>query len=631
MFIHRSLIQTILLSFLLAACGNSGDTAKFDEAFLEKNIQAPTTPDGLTLMVVSGTRINLSWTESRDNAGIKEYAIYRDGSALKTLTTTSTSDMSLTPATKYCYQVSAVDNAGNASTKSAEVCGTTQDTIAPNVPTNLTLTVVSATQLDLSWTAPIDNVGVTGYKVYRDGVLLKNVTTTATSDTGITQATNYCYTVSAMDTAGNESAVSTQVCGTTPDATPPAQPEGLLVSAVSETRINLAWTASSDNVDVTGYKVYRGGTFLKNVTTITTSDTGLIVVTQYCYQISAVDAAGNESTKSTQICATTPDATSPSQPSGLTLTLASATQIDLSWSAPTDNVGVTGYKVYRGGVLLKNVTSTATSDTGLTQGSQYCYQVSALDAANNESALITQKCIIIDVTPPSVPTGLAATAASMTIINLSWTASTDNLGVSGYNIYRGGTLITTVTDTVYFDSGLTKSTNYCYTVAAVDTGNNASGQCTQECATTTNFTPLVDTGQITVYMAGDDASFTFDPPSYTDNGNNTITDNVTGLQWQKWDAGTTSAWDAANTYCSGLSLAGTGWRLPTHLELMSIVDYGKHTPAINSTYFPSTLSYYYWSSTISASDSMSVWIVNFFDGFVIDDVKTYPHYARCVR
>jgi len=89
-----------------------------------------------------------------------------------------------------------------------------------------------------------------------------------------------------------------------------------------------------------------------------------------------------------------------------------------------------------------------------------------------------------DTTPPTVPTGLTATAVSSSQINLSWTASTDNVGVTGYNIYRGGSKIATSGSTSYQDSGLTASTSYMYNVSAFDAGGNVSAQSAGASATT---------------------------------------------------------------------------------------------------------------------------------------------------
>ena len=90
------------------------------------------------------------------------------------------------------------------------------DTTAPTVPNNLTATAVSTSQINLSWTTSIDNVGIAGYKVYRNGTLIAT-TTPATSyqDTGLNPNTPYSYTVSAYDAAGNNSAQSAPTSATT--------------------------------------------------------------------------------------------------------------------------------------------------------------------------------------------------------------------------------------------------------------------------------------------------------------------------------------------------------------------------------------------------------------------------------
>ena len=89
-----------------------------------------------------------------------------------------------------------------------------------------------------------------------------------------------------------------------------------------------------------------------------------------------------------------------------------------------------------------------------------------------------------DTTPPSVPTRLAASAVSSSQIDLSWAASSDNVGVSGYRVYRGGTQIATTTATFYTNTGLSPSTTYSYAVAAFDAAGNLSAQSSPASTTT---------------------------------------------------------------------------------------------------------------------------------------------------
>ena len=141
------------------------------------------------------------------------------------------------------------------------------------------------------------------------------------------------------------------------DTSPPTVPAGLTATAASTSQINLAWTAATDNLGVTGYLVERcqgsGCTAfaqIASVTTTTFSDTGLAAATSYSYRVRATDAAGNLSDYSNTATTTTPaspDTTPPTVPSGLTATAASTSQINLAWTASTDTVGVTGYLVER--------------------------------------------------------------------------------------------------------------------------------------------------------------------------------------------------------------------------------------------------------------------------------------------
>ncbi len=188
---------------------------------------------------------------------------------------------------------------------------------------------------------------------------------------------------------------------TTPDVVAPSVPT-VTATPVNGHQINLSWNASTDNVGTTGYKLYRNGTFVTNVTTGTSyGDTGLTDATTYSYTVAAYDAAGNTSAQSAPAAAATPDVTAPNVPTGLGATAVSSSQINLSWAAPTDNVGVTGYKVYRSGILLTTVTGTSYSNTGLTASTQYTYTVAAYDAANNLGAQSTSATATTQAAAPT--------------------------------------------------------------------------------------------------------------------------------------------------------------------------------------------------------------------------------------
>src|SRR5438309_945098 len=247
-----------------------------------------------------------------------------------------------------------------------------------------------------------------------------------------------------------------------PDTTPPSVPTGLTASAVSSSQINLSWAASSDNVGVSGYRVFRDGTQIATTSaTSFTNNTGLSPSTTYSYAVAAFDAAGNLSAQSSPASATTqaaPDTTPPSVPTGLTANAVSSSQINLSWTASTDNVGVSGYRVYRGGTQIATPSTTFFIDTSVLRSEARRVGNEAYDAAGNDSAQSSPASATTpappDTSPPSVPTGLTANAASSSQINLAWTASTDNVGVSGYRVYRGGTQIATTSTTFFIDTSV---------------------------------------------------------------------------------------------------------------------------------------------------------------------------------
>ena len=183
------------------------------------------------------------------------------------------------------------------------------DTIAPSAPTSLAASGTTQTTTNLSWTASTDNVGVTGYDVYRGTTLLTTVTGTSYTASGLTASTAYSFSVKAKDAAGNISAASNIVNVTTlapvADTVAPSAPSNLTASGTTQTSTNLSWTASTDNVGVTGYDVYRGTTFLTTVTGTSYTATGLTAATAYTFSVNAKDAAGNISASSNVVNVTT--------------------------------------------------------------------------------------------------------------------------------------------------------------------------------------------------------------------------------------------------------------------------------------------------------------------------------------
>jgi fibronectin type 3 domain-containing protein len=169
---------------------------------------------------------------------------------------------------------------------------------------------------------------------------------------------------------------------------------------------------------------------------------------------------------------------------------AATNAIDLSWTASTDNVAVTGYRIYRDGGPSPINTVNGTTFSDAAPLGTHSYGVTAIDAAGNESGLSNIASATIvgsgDVTPPTAPTGLTATADLATgTIALSWTASTDDVAVVGYRIFRdnGTTPISTVSGTTFNDNG--QLGTHVYAVAAIDAAGNQSALSNSATATVT--------------------------------------------------------------------------------------------------------------------------------------------------
>lgn len=254
------------------------------------------------------------------------------------------------------------------------------DITPPTVPQNLKAETAGST-VSLSWTASTDDRGVTGYKIFQNGTFLTSTAATSFDVTGLSQGT-YSYKVSAYDAAGNESAQSAPAAAEIGDIIAPSIPANLS-GTVSGTTITLSWSACTDNVGVTGYKVHQNGPVVKTVTTTSCTITGLKPGT-YNFQICAVDAAGNVSDKCVPVQKVIPDTEAPSVPQNVKA-IASGSTISVSLNASTDNAGVAGYKIYQNGSFLVSTTGTLYNVTNLAPGT-YTYTVSAYDAAGNESA-----------------------------------------------------------------------------------------------------------------------------------------------------------------------------------------------------------------------------------------------------
>lgn len=268
------------------------------------------------------------------------------------------------------------------------------------------------------------------------------------------------------------------------------------------------------------------------------------------------------------------DTTAPSAPTGLAAGTATTTTVPLSWTASTDNVGVTGYQVYRGTTLVATVSGTSHTVTGLTASTAYSFTVRAVDAAGNVSApsaavqatTATDPGTPTDTTAPSVPTGLAAGTVTSTSVPLTWNASTDDAGgsgVAGYDVYRGTTLVGSTTSTSYTATGLTAGTTYSFTVRAKDVAGNVSAASAAVSATTT---PPVQASSCTVkYTAnGWNTGFT-GSVRITNSGTSTISGWTLGFSFangQQVTQGWSATWSQSGAAVTATNLGWNGTLAP---------------------------------------------------------------------
>ena len=448
---------------------------------------APNAVSGLSAVggaeTTTTSSVALTWSAATTAGSnpVAGYDVYRNGVKITSGNFLSYVDRPLLQSTTYTYYVVAFDIAGNRSAASSSVSATTpsapnlnitvdgqlstgisnlpqQDIAAPTAPSNLSAstTAISGTNSSvlLMWSPATDNTAVTGYEVYRNGSKIAAVSLLGYTDASVTSNTTYTYYVKAVDAAGNSSAISNQL-SVTPnkaslgvtvsgqlssdiigqpqsDIIAPAAPATLTASssAISGTNssVLLAWSASSDNIAVTGYEVFRNGSKIATVTQLGYTDPSVTSSTTYTYYIKAFDAAGNRSVASTQLSVTAnttslgvtvngqlstgviglpqSDITAPTAPASLAAATSAISSTNssvlLTWNPSTDNIAVTGYDVYRNSSKIATVTATNYTDVSVVSGSTYTYYVQSFDAAANRSLASS----LLSVTPNQASLGV---------------------------------------------------------------------------------------------------------------------------------------------------------------------------------------------------------------------------------
>ena len=295
--------------------------------------------------------------------------------------------------------------------------------------------------------------------------------------TGLAPVTTYRMTVIARDGAGNGSPPSAVLPVTTPaDTTSPSRPSGLAASGITTTSFRLSWTGSADDAGVAGYNIYRAGTLIGSSASITFEVTGLTPDANQRMTVRATDAAGNLSGASAALVVRTL-ANPPAAVTGLSVANLKAASFTLKWTAATGGMGgIAGYDVYRDGVFAGTTAKRSLAFTGLTPLVTYTLMVISRDMAGNFSgpSASLRVTTLADTLRPAVPADLSATSVAYSSFTLVWTPSTDNVGVTGYDVFRNGTQIGSTATSAFPVTGLAPLTVYSMRVRARDAAGNLS-------------------------------------------------------------------------------------------------------------------------------------------------------------
>jgi fibronectin type 3 domain-containing protein len=467
----------------------------------------PSAPGGVAAELLDRDDVRVSWNAATDDVGIAGYRVHRattagfaptDANLIATPTTLTHLDPDRPVGTSY-YRVVAVDTAGNRSAPSNEVGATVLPDSTPPTPPTLAAPTVDVDDVRLEWTAATDDVGVTGYRVHRsttadftpsDANLRATKATLTHLDSNVPAGT-YHYKVVAVDAAGNRSAPSNEVGATIlPDTTPPTDGEPRGCGALSGDAQTEVWPR--DDRGVASIELRLDGERIGLVQQphwLFRWDTRRKANGPHTLTTVVRDAAGNEATWSCEVTIDNPpmtiEFTSPTDGASLdgTVTVAVTPRIG---GNPTLGAGIR-FKVdgvyvgptdwYAPYQFTWNTTTVSEGPHELTADMWYLYDDPTPYVSESISVIVDRN----DTTPPTAPGNLAANLSGDDVA-LSWSASTDNVGVSRYAVHRSATAgftpsednrLATPSATSYADADLAPGT-YHYKVVAEDADGNVS-------------------------------------------------------------------------------------------------------------------------------------------------------------
>jgi len=497
-------------TYRVRAYAGGGSSPYSNSAMVTTPAAAPAAPGNLSAAAASSTQINLAWVDSSsDESGFRIERCAGAGCvdfvqvAQVGVNVTTYSDMAVAPATAYAYRVGSFNgNGGSAYSNTAQAITPDAPPAPPMAPRTLTATPLSSNQITLTWEDASSDES--GFKIERCAgagcTSFVQVAQTAANvatfgDSALVGGTSYSYRVRAYNTGGDSAFSNTATAMTSaPPPAPPAAPTNLTAAAVSSSQIDVAWTDTSG--DETGFKVERcAGSGCTNFLEVAQpganatsySDSGRAADTIYRYRVRAFNAAGHSAYAGPAEARTPASQPPPAAPSGLVLSAASTTQIDLVW---TDNSSdETGFRIEqcKGAgcadfVQVAEVPAglTAYAHTNLQPGTSYSYRVRA-HGLGGSSAYSNVATASTQAAPPNLPPSpgnLTAQVASASQINLTWTdnSSDENGFLIESCLGSGCTSFAQIAQvsagvTTFSSTGLLAETTYSYRVRA----SNAAG------------------------------------------------------------------------------------------------------------------------------------------------------------
>lgn len=484
--------------FKVATYNSSGTAAASNVATATTPaMPKPATPASLAASAVSGSQINLTWSDSSTNEDGFRIERSANGTTFTTLTnvganSTSFADTGLASSTIYYYRIYAF-NAGGASAYSNTTSATTQaPTPVPTAPSTLALTVKSSSSIALSWKD--NSANESGFKIERstDGATFIQVSTAGAgiisyTDTSLSPSKKYYYRVCAYNAGGNSAYATTASATTQALPAPPTAPSSPTITVVSNSSLKLGWKDNSTTE--TGFKIERStdGTNFALITNtlasvITFTDSGLASSKKYYYRLRAYNDGGTSAYTTTVSATTSAPPSLPAAPTTLAVTVVSNSSLKLTWVDKSTNE--TGFKIERStdGTSFTQITLAGANvlnytDSALTSSTKYYYRVRAYNGGGDSA--YTAVASATTSAPPAAPTALALTVKSSSQINLSWTDNSSN--ETGFKVERStdGTTFTQIATTgasvkTYSNTGLTSKKKYYYRVRAYNAGGNSA-------------------------------------------------------------------------------------------------------------------------------------------------------------